>query len=127
MRNLKKMIRTAREQNQFLKTEAQKIKKTIKYTAINELQIEKKMLLDENKRLSSILEETSAQVQNQEDLQRENEELRKCLEAEIQQNRQLSQENQRFAEIIEELESKLKSETQKFQAKEKKLTRDLAL
>lgn len=65
MRNLKKMIRDAREQNEYLKAETQKIKKTIKYTSINELEIEKKMLMDENKRLSDLLEEASGHVQNQ--------------------------------------------------------------
>ena len=45
VRNLKKMIRDSKEENDYLKQENAKIKKAIKYTKINELEIERKMLL----------------------------------------------------------------------------------
>lgn len=57
VRNLKKMIRDAKDQNDYLKQENVKIKKAIKYTRINELEIERKMLLEENQRVTQILEE----------------------------------------------------------------------
>ena len=37
IRNLKKLIREGKQQNEFLKQENAKIKKAIKYTKINEL------------------------------------------------------------------------------------------
>lgn len=110
-----------------MKVETQKIKKTIKYTKINELEIEKKILLDENKRLAALLEDCSGKVINQEDLEHENRELKKYLEEELEQNKQLSEENQKYEEIVEELEEKIKSEVDKYQTREKKLQRDLAL
>jgi hypothetical protein len=53
--------------------------------------------------------------------------LKKYLEEELQQNKQLSDENQKYEEIVEELEEKIKSEVDKYQTREKKLQRDLAL
>jgi hypothetical protein len=40
------MVREAKEEVEYLKTENLKIKKTIKYTKINEMEIEKKILFD---------------------------------------------------------------------------------
>ena len=37
VRNLKKIVRESKEEIEYLKAENQKIKKTIKYTKINEL------------------------------------------------------------------------------------------
>jgi regulator of replication initiation timing len=39
VRNLKKLVRESREENESLRVETQKIKKTMKYTKINELEI----------------------------------------------------------------------------------------
>ncbi len=58
----------------------QKVKKMMKYTKINELEIERKMLTDENKRIASMLEQYSSQFIDQQELERENEELKKYLE-----------------------------------------------
>ena len=66
VRNLKKIVRESKEQNEYLKLQNQKIKKTVKYTKINELQIEKKIILDENKKLSTLLEDYNSQIINQE-------------------------------------------------------------
>jgi hypothetical protein len=93
IRNLKKIVRESKEENEYLKGENQKIKKTIKYTKINEIEIEKKIILDENKRLANLLEEYNSQIIGQEDMERENEELKKYLEEEIEQNKELSEEN----------------------------------
>ena len=48
--------------------ESQKIKKMIKYTKINELEIEKMIISDENNRLNTIIEELSNRYMDQEDL-----------------------------------------------------------
>lgn len=56
VRNLKKMIRDANDQIQHLKQENAKTKKIIKYSKINELEIERKMLLEENKKINNVLE-----------------------------------------------------------------------
>lgn len=72
VRNLKKIVRESKEECEYLKTENQKIKKTIKYTKINELEIEKKIILDENKRLSMLLEECNNQIINQDEVEKEN-------------------------------------------------------
>lgn len=76
--------------------ESQKIKKTIKYTKINEIEIERKTVIDENKKLSALLEEYSSQIINQDELERQNEELKKYLEEEIYQNKQLSEETEKY-------------------------------
>ncbi len=56
IRNLKKLVREGKEENEFLKQENAKIKKAIKYTKINELEIERKMLQEENKRIATLLD-----------------------------------------------------------------------
>jgi hypothetical protein len=56
IRNLKKLVKEGKEENEFLKQENAKIKKAIKYTKINELEIERKMLQEENRRIASLLE-----------------------------------------------------------------------
>lgn len=61
-----------REENEVLKMENQKIKKMMKYTRINEIEIEKKVVIEENKRMSAILEEYSNQLVNQEEVEKEN-------------------------------------------------------
>ncbi len=48
--------------------ENQKIKKMMKYTRINEIEIEKKVVIEENKRMSAILEDYSNQLVNQEEV-----------------------------------------------------------
>ena len=83
--------------------------------------------MDENKRLSTILEEYSNQFVNQEEIEKENEELKKYLEEEIEQNKELGDQNDKFQDIVETLEDKLKSEVQRYQNREKKIARDLQL
>jgi regulator of replication initiation timing len=61
-----------REENEVLRMENQKIKKMMKYTRINEIEIEKKVVIEENKRMSAILEEYSNQLVNQEEVEKEN-------------------------------------------------------
>jgi len=46
IRNLKKIVRESKEEVEYLKAENHKIKKTVKYTKMNELEIEKKIILD---------------------------------------------------------------------------------
>lgn len=87
VRNLKKIVRESKEENDFLKQENAKIKKTIKYTKINELEIERKMLLDQNKKLSNYVEDLNNQLSNQEDYEKEVEELKKYLEEELRENK----------------------------------------
>lgn len=53
--------------------------------------------------------------------------MKKYLEEEMEQNKQLAEENEKYEEIVESLEEKIKAETDKFQNKEKKLLRDMAL
>ena len=92
VRNLKKMVRAGKDENEYLKTENTKIKKTIKYTRINEIEIEKKMIVEENKRLSLILEDMNNHAGDVEALETENTELKKYLEEEIEENKQLTDE-----------------------------------
>jgi len=70
VRNLKKMIREAKEENDYLKQENVKIKKATKYTKINELEIERKMMHDENLRVNKLLEELTEKINEQEDYER---------------------------------------------------------
>ena len=46
VRNLKKIVRESKQEVEYLKAENHKIKKTVKYTKMNELEIEKKIILD---------------------------------------------------------------------------------
>jgi hypothetical protein len=45
----------------------------MKYTRINELEIERRVISDENKRLSTMLEQYSSQFVNQQEIEQENE------------------------------------------------------
>lgn len=80
VRNLKKIVRESKEEVEYLKAENHKIKKTVKYTKMNELEIEKKIILDENKKLAVMLEDYNSQIINQDEIEKENEELKKYLE-----------------------------------------------
>lgn len=125
--NLKKLLRESKEEVEFLRSEAQKIKKTIKYTHLNEMEIEKKMLYDENRRISDDLHRMASAVQDQQELESENKELRKYLEEEMEENKALADKNEEYSIIVEELENKIREHMDKTQAREKKLNRDLAL
>lgn len=72
VRNLKKLVKECREENEELKAENQKIKKVMKYTKINEIEVERKTIIDHNKKLSAMLEEYSSQFANQQDIEKEN-------------------------------------------------------
>lgn len=81
----------------------------MKYTKVNEVEIEKKILSDENKRISQMLEEMTQHINDQHELERENGELKKYLEEEIEENKAIAEENQKYEEIVEELENKIRS------------------
>jgi cell shape-determining protein MreC len=49
------------------------------------------VVIEENKRMSAILEEYSNQLVNQEEVEKENEELKKYLEEEMEQNKQIAE------------------------------------
>lgn len=87
------MVRESSELNEFLKSENQKIKKHIKYSKINEMQIQKKILYDENKKLNSLIADYNDRFIDQEDLSAENNELKKFLEEEIEENKILNEQN----------------------------------
>jgi hypothetical protein len=44
----------------------------MKYTKVNEVEIEKKILFDENKRISQMLEDLTQHINDQSELEREN-------------------------------------------------------
>lgn len=92
-----------------MRTDNQKIKKMMKYTKINELEIERKLIIEENKRIGAMLEEYSSQFFDQEEIEKENDELKKYLEEELEEKNQISEEREKYEEIIESLEDKLKS------------------
>lgn len=92
-----------------MRTDNQKIKKMMKYTKINELEIERKLIIEENKRIGAMLEEYSSQFVDQEEIEKENDELKKYLEEELEEKNQISEEREKYEEIIESLEDKLKS------------------
>ena len=74
-----------------------------------------------------MLEDYNSQIINQDEMEKENEELKKYLEEEIEQNKEISDENQKYQDIVESLEDKIKSQNQRYQNREKKLARDLAI
>ena len=120
-------MREGKEEIEYLKSENLKIKKTMKYTKVNEVEIEKKILFDENKRVSQMLEEMTQHITDQQEIERENGELKKYLEEEMEENKAIAEENQKYEEIVEELENKIRAEVEKYQNREKKLSRDLGL
>lgn len=62
VQDLKKIIRECREENIELQAENNKIKKSIKYIKINELEIELKIVIEENKKLAKLVEEYGSQL-----------------------------------------------------------------
>lgn len=94
---------------------------------MNELEIERKTVIDENKKLAALVEEYGGHIINQEELEKQNDELKRYLQEEIEQNRQLSEQNEKFQQIVESLEEKILTESQKYQNKQKKLSRDMAM
>jgi DNA-directed RNA polymerase specialized sigma54-like protein len=117
VRNLKKIVKEAREDNDALRAENQKIKKMMKYTKINEFEIERKMLTDENRRLGTMLEDYRSHFSDQQEMERENEELKKYLEEELEEKQQAAEEREKYEEIIDSLEEKIASENDKYQNK----------
>lgn len=61
-------MRESKEEIEYLKSENLKIKKTMKYTKVNEVEIEKKILFDENKRISQMLEEMTQHITDQQEI-----------------------------------------------------------
>ena len=63
--NMKKLLRDANEEITYLKQENCKIKKVTKYSKINELEIERKMMLEENRRVNMVMDKLKAEINEQ--------------------------------------------------------------
>lgn len=65
--------------------ENNKIKKMMKYTKINELQILLQTIVQENKKLNDIVRDYAEYAFNHEQIEQQNENLKKYIEEEISQ------------------------------------------
>ncbi len=65
--------------------ENNKIKKMMKYTKINELQILLQTIVQENKKLNDIVRDYAEYASNHEQIEQQNENLKKYIEEEISQ------------------------------------------
>jgi regulator of replication initiation timing len=52
---LKKIVREAREENDALKAEVARLKKSLKYTKLNEVEVERQTIYEENKKLAKLV------------------------------------------------------------------------
>lgn len=53
--SLKKMVREGKEQVEALKGELAKLKRTMRYTKLNEVEVEKQTIIEENKRQAKLI------------------------------------------------------------------------
>ena len=125
LQGIKKLLRESRDECQALRAENAKIKKTVKYTRINELEIEKKILADENARISGVLEELASRLSQQEQLESDNQELSQALEDEASMRERAEDAAQQLQQEMEEMQQQVNTEKERFQAKLKKIQRDL--
>lgn len=84
VRNLTKIVRQCREENDYLRQQNTKIKKAVKFTKINEVEIQCKILREEYQKLEELLVEMNEKLSDQEDYEKEISELKKYLEEEVE-------------------------------------------
>ena len=100
------MVRESKEESENSKAELAKLKKTIRYTKINEIEMEKQAVLEQNKRQAKMIIHFQTKLEEQVRGQEEFNQLEQALKTRTQELHQVAQDNARYEEIIEELEMK---------------------
>ena len=73
------MLREYKAESVFLEGENKKIRKTLKYIKINELEIELKVVIEENQQLAAVIEKYGERLNRSERLATDNEDLEGAL------------------------------------------------
>ena len=119
------MLREVKEDKERVTQELNKLKKTLRFTKLNESEIERQAVVEENRRQAKVNQQLQVELEAKLSQQNDMEMLSKEMKAQAAEIRDLTRDNIKYEEILEEIEMHNKQLTEKLLVQEQKYRRSL--
>lgn len=124
---MKRLVRESKAESENSRAELTRLKRTLRFTKVNEIELERQAVYDENRRLVSLVGQLQAQLQSTDRHNQDVEVLQSELRFRNQELRQVAQDNGKYEELLQDLNLANRELNQKAEDLDREMQRDLGI